>query len=121
MRTGPTRAILAAGDGVASNHKRLRMATVKEFKGRYSLEETEIALQWAESESLEFVESSIDCVGSIFYNFVDFNELGAGISARSIRLTFHTQAGPQNHVRIWEGLMVIKDQHRVVHVWRAVK
>ena len=75
----------------------------------------------AERESLEFVESSIDCVGSIFYNFVDFNELGAGISARSIRLTFHTQAGPQNHVRIWEGLMVIKNQHRVVHAWRAVK
>ena len=114
-------AILAARDETALNKKRLSMATVKEFKGRYSLEETEIALQWAESESLEFVESSIDCVGSIFYNFVDFNEHGPGISPRSIRLTFHTQAGPQHHVRIWEGLMVIKNQHRVVHAWRAVK
>ena len=121
MRADPTRAILAAGDGTASNNKRLRMKTVKKFNGRDSLVETEMALQMAETESLEFVKSAIDCVANIFYNVADFNELGPNSAPLKIRLAFHTEAGPPNHVRIWEGLMVIKNQHRVVHAWRAVK
>lgn len=97
------------------------MKKVKKIKGRYSLEETEMALQMAETESLEFVKSAIDSVASTFYNVADFNELGPGNTRLKIKLAFHTEAGPPNHVRIWEGLMVIKNQHRVVHAWRAVK
>ena len=80
MRTGPTHAILAAGDRLASNNKRLRMKTVKNFNGRDILEQTEMALQVAKAESLELVKRTIDCVASIFYNVADFNELGPGAS-----------------------------------------